>query len=76
MTDVDGEALAKADGVREMVALFWRNPERSEAFLQRKLWILQMNREQPYSDPSGGLVCKLTWGVEVLVDVTGTVACQ
>ena len=37
VTDVDGEALAIADGVREMVARFWRNLERSEAFLQRKL---------------------------------------
>ena len=73
VTDVDGEILAIADGVREMVARFWRNPERSEAFLQRKLWILQMNREQPYSDPSGGLVCRLTSGVAGLVDVTGKV---
>ena len=32
-----------------------------------------MIREQPYSDPRGGLVCKLTSGVEGLVDVTGTV---
>ena len=69
VTDVNGEALAIADGVREMVALFWRNPERSEAFLQRRLWILQMNREQPYSDPSGGLVCMLTSGVEGLVNL-------
>ena len=73
VTDVDGEALAIADGVREMVARFWRNPERSEAFLQRKLWILQMNREQRYSDPRSGLVCMLTSGVEGLVDVTGKV---
>ena len=43
------------------------------AFLQRKLWILQMNREQRYSDPRGGLVCKLTSGVDGHVDVTGKV---
>ena len=73
VTDVDSEALAIADGVREMVARFWRNPERSEAFLQRKLWILQMNREKRYSDPRGVLVCMLTLGVEGLVDVTGKV---
>ena len=32
-----------------------------------------MNREQPSTDPRGGLVCKLASGVEGLVDVTGTV---
>ena len=32
-----------------------------------------MNSDQSYSDPRGGLVCKLTSGVEELVDVTGTV---
>ena len=37
VTDVDAEALAIADGVREMVARFWRNPEWSEEFWQRKL---------------------------------------
>ena len=37
VTDVDGEALAIADGVREMKARFWRNPERSDAFCQLKL---------------------------------------
>ena len=73
--DVDGEALAIAVGVHEMAARFWRNPERSEAFFQRKLWILQMNRKQRYSDqsPRSGLVSMLTSGVEGLVDVTGKV---
>ena len=34
VTDVDGEAIAIADGVREIVARFWQNPEMSEAFCQ------------------------------------------
>ena len=29
VTDVDGQALAIVGGVCEMVAHFWRNPERS-----------------------------------------------
>ena len=66
VTDVDGEVFAIADGVREIGARFWFNPEWAEAFCHRDQQSLPINRARPL-DSRAGLVRALSSDVPGLV---------
>ena len=62
VTDVDGKASAIADGVREIGAPIWSDPQRADALSQMDQQILLINLAlalDSRSGPTSGLVCAL-----------------